>query len=583
MRKLTVKGVVIGEGIPKTIVSLMGGNLDELLEQARRGIDAGADCFEYRADFAADPHDGRALTATARALREALPGNPVLFTFRTAGQGGQAALSARELEDLYRAVIAVHGADLVDIESWLGDDAVRGLCAEAHEAGMAAIVSFHDFEGTPPQLDMQRMLARFDELGADVAKVAVMARSAADVVALLAATERACRDEASCPLLTIAMGPIGTISRLAGETFGSALTFCSLDRASAPGQMDVRLARDLMAQLHELSFPARQTGNAAIKTGADGGTGATGAAGAIDGRTHLVTLLGKPTHHSLSPAMHNLSFGLLGINAVYLCFDVEPQELGAVMGALRAMDAWDGANVTMPCKQAIMAHLDELDETAELVGAVNVVKKLSDGRLAGYNTDGVGFMESLARSGFSPKGARMALLGPGGAGSAILAQAALDGVAHIDVFARSGGASARHAQDLAARVSRRTGCVIELHALPERETCASRAGTGDVGAAAIDALSACIDAADILVNATPVGMGEGCTDSPVPPSLLRPGLLVADVIYHPRETQLIRDAKARGCAVATGLGMLIGQAAAGEAIWYGARMPIGEIEKRLFG
>jgi len=286
---------------------------------------------------------------------------------------------------------------------------------------------------------------------------------------------------------------------------------------------------------------------------------------AISGRTHMVCLLGNPTGHSLSPAIHNLSFELLGIDTAYLCFDVDNGNLGTIVAAFRSMDNWDGFNVTMPCKQAIIEHLDELDDAAELIGAVNVVSKSDDGKVIGHNTDGAGFMASLSQRGVSAKGARMVLLGPGGAGSAILAQAALDGVAHIDVFARAGGESYRHAQELIDRVRVCTSCEIELH---------------DMSDAA--ALKACIQDADVLVNATPIGMGDGCAETPVPPDFIKPGMVVADAIYHPRETQLIIDARARGCNAVPGLGMLIEQAAASEAIWYGVQMPIDQIERELF-
>ena len=283
-----------------------------------------------------------------------------------------------------------------------------------------------------------------------------------------------------------------------------------------------------------------------------------------NGHTRLITLIGNPTGHSLSPAIHNLSFQLLGIDAEYRAFDVDNEALGEIVDELRAADRWDGGNVTMPCKQAIIEYLDGLDEAADLIGAVNVLKK-TDGKVVGYNTDGLGFMVNLVKHGVNAPGSRMVLLGPGGAGSAILVQAALDGVAHIDVFARAGGESYCLVQELADRVRARTSCEIELH---------------DMSDAA--ALKACIQDADLLVNATPIGMGDGCAETPVPPDFIKPGMVVADAIYHPRETQLIIDARARGCNAVPGLGMLIEQAAASEAIWYGVQMPIDQIERELF-
>lgn len=284
----------------------------------------------------------------------------------------------------------------------------------------------------------------------------------------------------------------------------------------------------------------------------------------VSGRTHLVCLLGNPTEHSLSPAMHNLSFELLGIDAVYVCFDVQNEDLGSIVAAFRVMESWDGFNVTMPCKQAIIPYLDELDAAAKLIGAVNVVKK-SDGKIVGFNTDGKGFIVNLAKHGVQVSGSRMVLIGPGGAGSAIMAQAALDGVSHIDVFARAGGVSHKAALELAERVMAATDCSIALHDLAD----SSKMGS-------------CIQNADILVNASSVGMGEQNDETPVPAELIKSGMAVADVIYHPRETRFIRDAKVRGCLTVPGLGMLIEQAAVGESIWYDVQMPIEEIERRLF-
>ena len=285
----------------------------------------------------------------------------------------------------------------------------------------------------------------------------------------------------------------------------------------------------------------------------------------ISGHTHLISLLGSPVAHSGSPAMHNLSFEKLGIDSVYLVFDVKEDGVQAALLAMRTLEGWDGSNVTMPCKRAVIPFLDELEPAAELMGAVNVIDK-KNGKLKGYNTDGVGFMANLRKHGVACKGATMTLVGLGGAGSAILTQAALDGVATIYAFARSDSNEAyKRAQELIPRLIEKTGCNIELHNLQNTQD-----------------LKACIQASDILTNATSVGMGEGSEESLIPIEYLRPDLAVADVVYFPRETRLIRDAKALGCLAIPGLGMLLQQAAASEKIWYGANMPTEDIEKELF-
>ena len=286
----------------------------------------------------------------------------------------------------------------------------------------------------------------------------------------------------------------------------------------------------------------------------------------ISGHTQLVSLIGKPTGHSKSPVTHTLSFKKCGVDAVYLAFDIEPEALPDVLNAMRAMKRWAGSNVTMPCKQAVIPYLDGLSAGAELIGAVNVIEKTEDGKLIGHNSDGMGFMENLRKQGVQVEGATMTLIGPGGAGSALLVQAALDGVAKLNVFARRAGKSYKHAEQLIAKVREATNCDATLHAMED-----------------LDDMKACIAESSILANATNVGMGEGCTDTPVPAEFLRPDLVVADCIYSPLYTQLLQNAQAIGAKAITGIGMMNEQAAVGEKIWFGIDMPVDEINAELNG
>lgn len=284
----------------------------------------------------------------------------------------------------------------------------------------------------------------------------------------------------------------------------------------------------------------------------------------ITGHTHLVSMIGSPVEHSASPATHSLAYEKMGIDAVFLVFDVTAEELPQVMSAFRVMDGWDSTTVTMPCKQAIIPLLDGLSEAAELMGTVNVVKKEADGRIVGYNSDGEGFMNNLIKHGVKVQGATMTLIGPGGAGSAILVQAALDGVAQLDVFAREGGASYTHAQELKDRVEKATSCKVNIYPLEDKEQ-----------------LKRSISTSDILANCSNVGMGGNCADTPVPAEFLVPSLVVADVIYTPPETQLLKDAKALGCETYNGLGMLDQQAVAADRIRFGVEIPIDEVRAEL--
>ena len=281
----------------------------------------------------------------------------------------------------------------------------------------------------------------------------------------------------------------------------------------------------------------------------------------ITGRTRLVSLIGSPVDHSGSPAIHNYSFDKLGIDAAYLALDVKEQNVCHVLKAMRSVEGWIGSNVTMPCKRAVIDHLDEIDDVAEMVDAVNVISS-EGGRLKGYNTDGAGFMTNLRKHGVEIEGATMLIMGAGGAGTAIMAQAAAEGVESLLVFVRKNGESFRRAQTLAERIHAKTDCRVQIHDIED----------------AAD-LEACIGKSSILVNATNVGMGSSADDSLVDRAALRPGLAVADVIYFPRETRLIRDAKEAGCKVVPGLGMLLEQAAASEMIWFGVEMPLQEIKE----
>ncbi len=246
MREFAIRGVRLGAGAPKTIVSLMGGNADELVAQARKAAQGGADLLEWRVDHLSDP--SRAATV-ARGLRDVLPRVPLVATVRTVAQGGFAELSRDAYANLCRSLVRCACTSVLDIEFDKGERIVRELVGEAHAQGKHAIVSFHDFARTPSTPRMVELMERMVALGADLPKLAVMAKSQTDCLRLMEASARV-RDNLGVPTVAIAMGPHGTLSRLAGESCGSALTFCSLDQASAPGQVELTQTRDILASLH---------------------------------------------------------------------------------------------------------------------------------------------------------------------------------------------------------------------------------------------------------------------------------------------------------------------------------------------
>ena len=163
----------------------------------------------------------------------------------------------------------------------------------------------------------------------------------------------------------------------------------------------------------------------------------------ISGTTRLGGLLGHPVSHSISPMMHNDSFAALGIDYVYLCFDLQAEDLGNVVSALRAMNVY-GFNLTMPLKTAILPYLDSLSPASRLCGAVNTVVH-QDGMLIGHNTDGIGFFKALSHAGCDPKGKTITVLGAGGAAGAILSQAVICGAAKIFIACRKGPSFEKHA------------------------------------------------------------------------------------------------------------------------------------------
>ncbi len=265
MPELMIKGVRIGVGRPKAVVSLMGGTIEELVATAGRAITQGADCLEWRADHFPGIGDARAVCEACRTLGTALSQVPLICTMRSTGQGGALGLPAEEHVALLRAVIEGGGPDLVDIEANIGDDAVRELVARAHERDVRVIVSHHDFAGTPETERMVALLVHLASLGADIPKLAVMARATPDAHRLMRATALA-RERLDVPLATMAMGAAGQRTRLTGEVFGSALTFCALGAASAPGQVELAEALEAMEAVHRMAV----AGTERPSTGAGG-------------------------------------------------------------------------------------------------------------------------------------------------------------------------------------------------------------------------------------------------------------------------------------------------------------------------
>lgn len=241
-KTVTVAGMEFGTGLPKVCVPLTSGCELGLLKEARQAAALPADLYEWRADW----YRGDAPQALAL-LRRELGEKPLLCTLRTQSEGGQARLSPAEYEERLAALVELGGFQLLDIELSCGEERARRLTALAREKGLGTVVSRHDFQKAPPQEEMVAVLLRMKALGADLPKLAVMPQSPEDVLALLGATLQASRQIG--PVITMAMGDLGKLSRVCGGLTGSCLTFGAGENASAPGQLN---AEDLRAILQDL-------------------------------------------------------------------------------------------------------------------------------------------------------------------------------------------------------------------------------------------------------------------------------------------------------------------------------------------
>ncbi len=264
-----------------------------------------------------------------------------------------------------------------------------------------------------------------------------------------------------------------------------------------------------------------------------------------------VGLLGWPVAHSRSPAMHNAAFEALGLNWRYLLLPVAPEDVGDAVRGLRAL-RFAGANVTVPHKQAVMSFLDEVTLEAQAIGAVNTIVNRK-GRLVGYNTDALGFLRALREAGFEPRGCRAVVLGAGGAARAIV-YALLGARATVTVANRTVEKAHRLADELGRLFGARVS-VMSLHA--------SRA------------LARALAEADLLVNATSVGMAPHADACPLPADVpIPPSLTVYDAVYNPRETMLLQLARRAGARAVDGLGMLLHQGAVAFELWTGVKAPV---------
>lgn len=251
MNRVKIRKIVFGEGRPKICVPITGRTREEIALRTAELKAAKPDLAEWRADWYEEVFDRKKLEEMLERLREELGELPLLVTFRTKEEGGEQSIGAEAYAEFLRTVLASGQADLIDVELFRGEALLRDICEEARKKGIRVIASSHDFEKTPAKEEIIERLTRMQDCGADLLKLAAMPRDAGDVLTLLSATWEMKEQYAKQPVVTMSMGAKGAVSRLAGEVFGSVMTFGSAGVASAPGQVSVpelKMALEVLQQ-----------------------------------------------------------------------------------------------------------------------------------------------------------------------------------------------------------------------------------------------------------------------------------------------------------------------------------------------
>jgi len=433
-----------------------------------------------------------------------------ILTFRPAEEGGR-----RELDEAARQTFwsdAIFSSSFFDVELDLAENFQTSETSPSMPIDWSrTICSHHDFAGVPDKLDQI-----YSRMSRTPARVAVQAKDAIDCLPVFQLLERAREDGRE--MIAIAMGIAGVATRILGPSRGGFLTYASLDSetATAPGQLSVSELTDVY-RLEKL-----------------------------DRHTQILGLVGSPVSHSLSPLIHNSAFAATGTNAVYVLF--ETQDIKTFIRRMihprtRELD-WRlrGLSVTAPHKFTVMEQLDWVEPAAREIGAVNTIVVEGEA-LHGFNTDAPGFIKPLVQVFGDLHDARCAVIGAGGAASAVL-WILKEAGAKATLFVRDAG----KASALVARF----------------------------GADWMPLEGARFEGFDVVINATPLGtLGQLESEAPATASQLRGARLVYDLVYNPTETKFLREAREAGCQTLGGLVMLVAQAAEQFKLWTDAAPPEG--------
>lgn len=519
-------------------VSVMVESLESAIDAGRRAAEFGADLVEYRIDRFTD-HVGKLAELVKRSAL------PCIVTCRPRWEGGDYDGDEQTRVSLLELLGTGPGAPAffdVEWEAYRKSANIRQKVDLVVEHGRQVrpvrtglILSFHDFVGQP--VDLRHRVAQMaGEEACRVVKIAWKAQNLADNLTAFELLRQRTKE-----MIALCMGEAGLPSRVLAKKFGGFLTFAALDKASAtaPGQPTVEELKGLYRW------------------------------DAIGPKTRVYGVIGCPVSHSLSPAIHNAGFGVIGHDGVYLPLLVEPgyEAFEAAVAKWLDFEGLDfmGASATMPHKENLLrfvrSRAGRVDEVAEQIGAANTLTRGPDGQLLATNTDCAAAVETVcSHLNIQPadlKGMRVAVIGAGGVARAVAVGFARQG-ATVVVYNRT----KERAEELAAALSGR---------LP-----------GKVVAARLEKL--CDTCCEVLINCTPVGMVPDIEASPLS-GVRMPGwgpeTVVFDTIYNPAQTRLLREAREAGCRTIGGREMFVRQAAMQFQQWTGQAPPKGVFEEVL--
>jgi 3-dehydroquinate dehydratase/shikimate dehydrogenase len=480
-------------------VAVTGADANEMLEKAEALVRDNP-FLEFRLDYLSKP---ALAIPKIKAFMESHPGTVVIATCRRTAAGGRFRGSmASELDILAKASAA--GCQLLDVELQTANK-VKPAQLQKLRNRSALILSFHDFRGTRK---LDETLAKMLPLQADFYKIVSTATMLSDNVTMI---KFLAKESDKHSLIGICMGEQGIISRVLGVRAGSVFTFAAIspDEKTAAGQVTAQELRNV--------YRIEQ----------------------VDAATRVYGVAGDPVVHSLSPAIMNVAFRRENVNAVYLT--LHAKTLKDLLTCVREIPL-HGISVTMPYKEAILNHLDNTDSHTTKIGACNTVVRAQDGKLYGFNTDAAGIVRPLERRLPTLEGAKILVLGAGGA-----ARAAVFGLkergCEVYILNRTAGPAKKLARQARARTLKRA----DLKKL----------------------------AFDVIINATPVGMGN-TRETPLQENEIN-ARYVFDMVYDPAETRLLKLARERGAQIIPGIEMFVHQAARQFEIWTGKPAPGDEM------